>query len=315
MGHGWRAGALSLALTVVLSGCGLIGIDHPIGGGPPGGAAKAGGPPPGGWPQPENGRFTKKMCGLLTEADYAKFGHQRLPADAEGRPVPGSANSVSCAWIAADQLVLNLQPTADAAKLIFAAGLRQHQRRMAQEGVRPVLATSVVPGADESWFDYWTYVSAGSKRPEHELQLRRGSLIVGLTLSGLRGKNEKEPREVLAGLAALVLQRIPEVGKKDTGVTHKLRFEVLGKGRAQSVSFYDPTRGQTIRRKNVRLPWHSTTPLVTTQPQVLLNLTAVAPTPFARIGCRISVDGKQLEEQAPTVTGLTNCTATYSQPG
>jgi hypothetical protein len=214
----------------------------------------------------------------------------------------------------ADELVLNLQPTARAARLAFAAGLRTHKRRITQDGRRSILATSVVPGADESWFDYWTLGSANSSRPEHELQLRRGSLLVGITLSGLRGKNEKEPRDVLVGLAGLVLQRIPDVGKTDTGVTHKVRYEVTGSGRARSIIYYDPARGRTVTLKNVRLPWRLTAALATTQPQVPLNLNAATADPTAVIGCRISVDGKQINEQAPR-GAITFCNASYSEQG
>jgi hypothetical protein len=88
VGNRLPVSVLSLALMIALAGCGLTGIDRPIGGeARGGGAGAAAGPPPGGWPQPENGRLTDKMCGLLTDADYAKFGHRRLPRVSEKRQV------------------------------------------------------------------------------------------------------------------------------------------------------------------------------------------------------------------------------------
>lgn len=323
--HGWRGpGALSLgcALVIALVGCGSAGGDGWAKAKANGGTAAAGsgaaresaGPPPGGWPQPEGGRLTEKMCGLLTAADYATFGHQRLPSVTEKRSDTG-ANRVDCLYMTDDELSLDLQPTAVSARLVFAAAYSDHKKRMAADGRQSILATSVVPGADASWYDYATLGSDSGPYKEHELQLRRGSLIVGITLSGIRGKSEPDPRTVLTGLAALVLRRIPNVGTSDTGRTHRVTYEVLGTGRAATLNYSDPTSGKSINRKNVPLPWRVVLPMGETgQPLTVLNLNAASTAPLASLGCRITVDGKILVAQ-PRRGGLTFCMGNYKQQG
>jgi hypothetical protein len=270
-------------------------------------------PPPGGWPQPEGGRLTEKMCGLLTDADYARFGHRRLPSVSEKLSESGS-NRVNCLYMTGDELWLDLQPTAESARLVFAADFRTHKRRMAQDERQSVLATSVVPGIDASWYDYATLGSDGPNQ-EHELRLRRGSLLVGITLSGIKGKNEQDPRTVLTGLAALVLQRVPDVGKTDTGRTHKVTYEVLGTGRATSITYGDPTVGKAITRKNVRLPWRLVLPIgATGRPGTPLVLNAASAAPLASLGCRISVDGRTVASE-PRQGGLVFCQGNYTPTG
>jgi hypothetical protein len=312
---------LGCALAVTLAGCGsLSGNDWgkakagAKGGATAGSGARSAGPPPGGWPQPENGRLTERMCGLLTDADYAKLGHRRLPSVSAKRS-PTGANRVDCLFMTDDELSLDLQPTAESAKLVFAADYRNHKRRMAEDERQSILATSVVQGADTSWYDYATLGSDSGPYKEHELQLRRGSLLVGITLSGLRGKSEPDPRTVLAGLAALVLQRIPDVGKTDTGRTHQVKYEVLGTGRATSLNYNDPTSGKSIKRKNVALPWRLVVPMGETgRPVILLSLNAASIAPQAALGCRISVDGVPVAEQSPR-GGLAFCLDNYQPKG
>jgi hypothetical protein len=320
MGRGWAFGALSLgfALVIGLTGCGNDG-----GGWPPAkgrasadaaAPARAATPPPGGWPQPEGGRLTEKMCGLLTEADYARFGHRRLPSVSEKLSEAGT-NRVDCLYMTNDELWLDLQPTAESARLVLAADFRTHKRRMAQDERQSVLATSVVPGADASWYDYATLGSDSGPHQEHELRLRRGSLLVGITLSGIKGKSEQDPRTVLTGLAALVLQRIPDVGKTDTGRTHKVTYQVLGAGRATSITYSDPTAGKAVTRRNVRLPWRLVLPLGETgRPGTPLVLNAASTAPLASLGCRISVDGRTVAAE-PRQGGLVFCQGDYAPNG
>jgi hypothetical protein len=95
------------------------------------------------------------------------------------------------------------------------------------------------------------------------------------------------------------------------GRTHKVKYEVLGVGRAASISYGDPTGGTTVRRKNVRLPWRLVLPMGETgRPETLLVLNAASITPGAALGCRISVDGRAVAAQ-PRQSGLTFCQGTY----
>jgi hypothetical protein len=67
-------------------------------------------PPSGGWPQPENGQITAKMCGLLTRQDYEQFGH-RLLLDLEAQGGQKNVtNGVSCSAPPADELALDCSP-------------------------------------------------------------------------------------------------------------------------------------------------------------------------------------------------------------
>jgi hypothetical protein len=302
-----RGAAVVCALVLALAGCGTK-----VTGG--GSTKPSGGPPPGGWPQPVNGQLTTQMCGLLTDADYAKYGHQRLPMVSEKRS-DNEPNAIDCLYMTEDDLSLNLQPTAEAARLTYAADLRDHKRRLVEDQRPTILAENVVPGSDESWFDYWTLGTANSKFTEYEISVRRGALVVGMILSGLKGKKEQDPRVLLSGLAGLVLQRIPAVGKTDTGKTQKARFSVIGPGRARQIVYNDPTTAKTVTLKNVKLPWHIEKPLVSLgQPMVILTLTATSGSPMAAVGCSISVDGQTAIVEQPRIGGFTSCMKSYTPP-
>jgi hypothetical protein len=295
-----------VALTAVLTAC---GTGSP--GGDKGGGTTAAGPPSGGWPQPENGRLTTRMCGLLTDADYAKYGHRRLPVVSQenAKTLP---NAIDCLYTAQDDLSLSLQPTAEAARLQYSRTLADHKDRLSGEHRPSALATDVVPGADESWFDYWTLGTADSKFKEYQLSARRGALVVGIVLSGLKGDHEQDPRTVLSGLAGLVLQRIPDVGRTDTGTTSKARFTVVGGGRAHQIIYTDPTTLKSVTLKNVKLPWHLDTPLVDTgQGSTLFNLTAQSGVPTGMVGCSVSVGGATMVEEQPRM-GVVSCMETYT---
>jgi hypothetical protein len=307
MGRGATALSLGCALLLVLAGCGTKTAGD-------GGGGKAAGPPPGGWPQPVNGQLTTQMCGLLTEADYAKYGHERLPSVSQ-KKVENLPNAIDCLYMTSDELNLNLQPTAEAAKLSFRATLADHKRQLAEDQRASVLAQNVVPGTAESWFDYWTYGTGGSKFTEYEIRVRRGALLLGITLSGLKGEKEQDPRVLLSGLADLVLQRIPTVGKTDTGRMQQARFTVVGQGRAKRITYIDPATQKSVTVKNVKLPWHVEKPLLARgAPFVMLNLDAYSAKSMVPIGCTISVDGEMVVQQPPQITGFAICMKSYTPP-
>ena len=294
-------------LVAALAACDPAPSGHKSAGG------TSGGPPPGGWPQPVNGQLTPKMCGLLTDADYAKYGHERLPVESQKR-IDDEPNAIDCLYMTSDELTLSVQPTIEAARVQYAAQLKDHKQRLADDHRTSILAANVVPGADESWFDYWTIGTSGSKYTEYEIRVRRRALTVGIVLSGIKGKHEQDPRTVLSGLAGLVLQRIPNVGLADTGKTLKARFSVIGQGRARQISYNDPTTAKAITLKNVKLPWHADKSMVSLgQPFVMLNLSATSSAPMGMIGCNIEVDGQTVVRRAPMM-GFTSCMETYKPP-
>ncbi|QKG24303.1 hypothetical protein ACTIVE_5946 [Actinomadura verrucosospora] len=299
-----RTVAASGALALALAGCGGGGKDKPAGKAPAKPAAEA---PAGGWPQPENGRLTAKMCGLLTDGDYAKYGHQRMPQENAG-PAQDGSNTVGCTYMLGDQLTLSLQKSAQGAKIAFKQGLDDHKDRL--KGKPSVLAPNVVQGADESWFDYSTL---GGGPTEYEVEARRGALTVGIVLSEVPQHPDKDPKAMLAGLAALVLQRIPNVGKADTGIVHQVKYVVWGSGAtAMQVVYNDPVSTKTVTLKNVKLPWHKEFPMPDTgnQPTAALSVSGAGATPTVLVGCEIFVDGKSVQKKAPD-GGLTFCDADY----
>lgn len=303
-------GLVAVLVTAALAGCG----SSVKGGSPTNGRPQAGDPPPGGWPQPENGRLTEKMCGLLTDDDYEKFGHERLGVLSQKRI--DNENAVDCLYQLNDDLNLNLQPTAVSAALTFAGDLKDHKQRLAQAHHPSILATNVVPGSDQSWFDHWS-LWTGGQGSEYEVEARRGSLLLDIVLGGTRGRSEQPPREVLTGLAGLVLQRIPNVGRTDTGTTHEVTYAVSGARSAAQIVYSDPTTQDSHMLTKVRLPWHLTRLLVVphNQSQVDLSLNAVAPAEAfeAPIGCQISIDGKMLIQQRSS--GGVSCTKFYTPSG
>jgi hypothetical protein len=280
---------LCCALALALTGCR-----------PPGGMSEAG-PPAGGWPQPEGDRVTQDMCGLLTDADYEKLGHDRQPSITKS--VNGRFNTVDCLYKATDELTLTLEPTADYAHYLFGADLTDHKAQLAQSGRRSALVSGVVGAADESWFDLWTSGTAGARPVAHELRLRRGSLLLGITLGGDRGKTEKDPRSVLIALAGLVLRRLPQAGLKDTGTQHKVEYAVLGRGRAriQWTDYTDVQNGGKVA--GVTMPWLKTVPVATsataTETPDDPYLEVEARSPNAKVGCLITVDDRPVAIERP----------------
>jgi hypothetical protein len=295
------------ALALALSGCGGGDGDGtgrtPGPGKPPANPAGATAPA-GGWPQPENGRLTAKMCGLLTDGDYAKYGHERMPQEDAG-PAQDGSNAVNCMYMLGDQLTLSLQKSAQGAKIAFKQGLDDHKERL--KGKQSVLASNVVQGADESWFDYSTL---GGSPSEYEVEARRGGLIVGIVLSEVPQHPDKDPKGMLAGLAALVLQRIPDVGKSDTGIVHQVKYVVWGTGGpALQIVYNDPVNSKTVTLKHVKLPWRKEFPMpdTGTQPTAALSITGAS---AGSLGCEVLVDGKSVQKQEPS-TGIASCDAMY----
>ncbi|MFB4302659.1 hypothetical protein [Actinomadura sp. NTSP31] len=303
-----RTVATGGALALALSGCGGDGDGKASGPGqvaakPAAGAAA----PAGGWPQPENGRLTAKMCGLLTDGDYAGYGHERMPLESGG-PAQDGSNAINCMYILGDQLTLALQRTAQGAKIAFRQGLADHQDRL--KGKQSVLASNVVQGADESWFDYSTL---GADVGEYEVEARRGALTVGIILPEVPQHPDKDPKGMLAGLAGLVLQRLPDVGKADTGTVHQVKYVVWGSGKVSSqVTYNDPVSTKTVTLRNVKLPWHKEFPMPDTgdRPTAALTVSGAGAAPTGVIGCEILVDGKSVDKKAPH--GFMNfCNTTY----
>lgn len=288
--------ALCCALAIALTAC------RPLGGG-----ASEAGPPAGGWPQPAGDRVTQGMCGLLTDADYKKLGHDRQPSLTKS--VSDRYNTVDCLYKATDELTLTLEPTADYAHYVFGADLTDHKAQLAQSGRRSIRVDSVVGAANESWFDLWTSGTAGARPVAHELRLRRGSLLLGITLGGHRGRAEKDPRSVLIALAGLVLRRLPQVGLKDTGTPHKVQYAVIGRGRATSVEWTDYTDVQSGgEASNVPMPWLKTVQMATfgtasaTPDDPYLKVETRSPS--AKVGCLISIDDEPVALEKPRRGGV-----------
>jgi len=186
-----RTVALSIATAAALTGCMSSGGD--TGDGP----AK---PPAGGWPQPEDGKLTAKMCGLLTAADFKPVGHNLIRA-LEAQPGKDSSNYVSCAGILGEWLTLDLQPTAESAKIRYDRSLDTRKDVVIVEKQQTVLAQDLLQGADQSWFDYGQ-APAGTK-PGNPVYLKvdasspatANPLALSCSIS-VRGKVVKQVQQV-----------------------------------------------------------------------------------------------------------------------
>jgi hypothetical protein len=293
---------IGLVLLVALAGCRPAGGDD-------------GGPPAGGWPQPAGDHVTAGMCGLLTDADYSRLGHVRRTK--LNGSVTDRANSVYCQYKGSDDMTLSLQPSADFAKYEFAAELAEHKGQLAEGHRRSALVSGVVGAADESWFDYWGPAPADARAVAHEIRVRRGALILDLTLSGVRGKHEKDPRSVLVDLADLVLRRLPHVGAKDTGTQHKIEYEAIGTGKAHGIDWNDYTHVQQSGSvSRVRLPWLHMVPMAAADGARVdsLYLKVEASSPKRKVGCLIVVDGVPVAGVKPR-PGFADCEADFPDTG
>lgn len=300
----FRLLAAGAATMLVLSACGFVsGSDDSDDGSAPGEVTV----PEGGWPQPVNGQLTEDMCQLLTPADYSAVGHDLvIPLEPQGETVSLASNAVSCLAPPADALTLILQPTAEAAQVWFESAARSSEGALESEGGEPVRAEDVVPGADESWFDYWLAVSDGEFQ-DYELVARRGALILELTISVEKAETP-DPQGVLVALAELVLERLPEVGTTDTGTTPTATLQVNGTGPASSIEYTVDEITESL--EDVALPWSVEVPMADRgQAPVFLNLfaqTEAAGGIGAPIACAISVDGTVVLEQESVLLVICN---------
>ncbi|MBW8486846.1 RDD family protein [Actinomadura parmotrematis] len=311
-------------IPVVLAAVALLAV-FGVGGGIAAGSGSGGGTsaldpgkpkaPAGGWPQPQNGRVTPDMCGLLTRQDYANFGYSWFGYSNTDVQPP---NRVSCLSTGGGGLGVEVLPTRKAAEIRYAQVLRDHKSRLQEDQRRSALATGVVPGTDESWFDNATLGSDSATFKEYDLYARRGALLVSVNLQAWNHKGEKPPKEAAAGLAARVLERLPGVGATDTGTLSKLSFVVVGSrtNRASSISYSDPTSGRSVQLKNVKLPWRVDVDYVPSGASITtFNLTASSPMGTIAdlqkgVVCTILLDGKPLKTGGPSSMAL--CMATVS---
>ncbi|HEY5855646.1 MAG TPA: MmpS family transport accessory protein [Aldersonia sp.] len=217
---------------------------------------------------------------------------------------------LNCSYLLGlDGFTMNLQPTAEAGKLRFAQFLGWHKGALESMGETqdrrwPSQAgqflADVVPGADESWFD----LSAMStdQYPRYELVARQGGLLIGLELSTLTDAETDQPTlavQRMADLAGLLLQRVPSLGKTDTGTTLVGQYEVYGQG-SVNISYADPTTAPDfIELAAVPLPWFVNIPMATPSEGEIpfLGISAWRSQPFTQVGCRILLNGTVVDEQ------------------
>lgn len=283
-----RRRALSFALVLVLATAGCT-ADRPAAD-----RTRTGGPPAGGWPQAADGKLTEKMCGLLTGADYQKYGHAVLD-EPTGEASINAMNAVSCTHVTGEEMTLYLQPSAQAATLLFDKQLADQQAWIATKKTESQLVQDVVSGAEQSFFDVSRLTTLTAKA--YELHARRGALLVTLELAGFSGPLT-DPKGMLTALASTVLERVPDLGRTDPGKTLKVRYEVTGNGRAASISYVEPTSGKERNLSDVPLPWSVEVPIASLgrNPQPV-QLNAQAQAPQALVGCAISANGKEITQQ------------------
>ena len=285
--------ALSAAVLLTAAGCSGDGGESG------GGGVEA---PAGGWPQPQNGQLTDKMCGLITKADYEEFNHRQLLDLEPESAYKASSNGFSCGAPPADQLAMTLQPTVESAKVYYAGSLASRKFQVTSDKRATMLTEGVVTGADESWLDYWVNSGPDEKYQDYELEFRRGSLVVSLVLSGVDDAEAKknDPQGTLVALADRVLQRVGDLGKTDAGVTPRLHLEVFGKGKADVIQYSAPDYGSKTLKK-VKLPWKTDLPLAD-RGDNMQQFSLSAQSPIAAgippsLACRILRDDKILANE------------------
>jgi hypothetical protein len=260
------------------------------------------------WPQPVGGKLTKDMCGLLTDADYAVYHRTRFSLEsAETDP----ANTVFCSYLLDDELTLSVQPTARAAKMIMENQLSLQVPRLGANGLSSIIDYAYVPGADDTWFDLTATSTPAHK--EYHLETRRGALLVILNLGGKPDDSATDPKITLAGLATLVLQRLPGLGTPDPGQTHEITMQVSGTGAGATINYVNPSEFNGIFDATPsKLPWSTELPfaVLSSKDTISLRLTAkLSGGASAVLSCQISVDGKV--EVSNSGTGTVLCQKLY----
>jgi hypothetical protein len=308
-----RLTALALSGTLLLAAAGCGGGSAKTGTGSTASSKAPAAAPAGGWPQAKDGKLDEKMCGILTAADFSSF--DRIATDKVETSKPANAsNGIQCNYALDDTVTLELQPNAALAGQVYKSTLDGHQDGFKSSKVTSKLAQGVVTGADDSWYDVDPLSTGEGQLTDIDLWARRGALLVAIHLQGLmQGKGSGDPKSAAVGLAGLVLQRAPELGKTDTGTGHTMHLSVTGPGKATTLAYLDPTTAKNVELADVALPWSKDFSLASQgSAPILLSVTAASTQPAAALQCTITVDGKQVATGGRP-GGLTFCSYTFQE--
>jgi Mycobacterium membrane protein len=245
------------------------------------------------------------MCGVLTASDFQRYGHSLLP-EANPPVVGPQGRSLGCVHELQDEWDLFTQPTARTAAAALDQLHASNTRGLVEHGLPRQPLDNPLPGADASWFDVSSLTAKGTAGTYHVIGARRGPFYFTITLAGLVGAHEKDAREVLVGLATLVLQRISDVGTPAAGTDHVVHYLVTGPGTA-TITYLDPELGRQITLPTLPLPWLRDIPFPDngTAPVLLQVMAAgAAPLGAGRLSCRIVVDGVLADQQAGQAAAL-----------
>jgi hypothetical protein len=285
----------ALAAALCLTACG---------GGDGGGAE--GPATPTAWPQPVDGTLTEAMCDVLTTDDFLSVGVHAMRWEDRGPAPQVSPNAVTCHALGGHFLTFNLQPAPESAELYFTWMVEQDTR---DGGVGT--AATAVPGADESWF-----TTGGDSS---ELLVRRGALIINLSVGFLHDDEDFDPAAAAATLLGQALERLPEVGRTATGRPHEMVMTVTGKNSTTAMVGYSGPLDLTATQESVELPWSKTFRFPTFgRPGTTINLNAAATTPptlaaYPLVTCVVTVDG--VEEATGTPGPTTFCSGSFTEKG
>lgn len=237
--------------------------------------------PSGGWPQPDHGRLTDKMCGLLSPGDAARVGQQYEPYS-----VPLlDLNALYCVNLRGGQFSLVLQPNAESAKLLFAAWRRAGEQNRARNGVTAAIAEAVVPGTDESL--QVTTPAHDGRGGDQTVTARRGALVITVQL------NDPESGPAAGRLAGIMLSRVPDLGRTDTGPTRTVTYALTGSGTVDHVEYRDPVTGAWVELAKVALPWSVTLPFLVVNRENRAHFEVTGRGAHAVITCAVTVDGER----------------------
>jgi hypothetical protein len=185
---------IACVLVLGAAGCGGSGDKASDGGKKAGGTASAS--PATDWPKADGGVIGEKMCGLLRQDDFSKYG--RIAGEVRTDKPNTIDNGIVCDYALNETLTLDVQKSQAAAKARFNA------RRLNAKDKGATITPDVVTEADESW-----------RGPDPDggmdVHLRRGALLVSIHLDD-KLPTSGDPAEAAVGLAKLVLQRAPELG-------------------------------------------------------------------------------------------------------